>query len=644
MVFQWSMCPTKVLPGRAVFALVMSAVTMVCAWHLPAQTVGQPVKVGSSDDLEIAFLARAPVIDGVLDPEAAALPVLPLPVFTNSAENAPSTTVVARLAYGADFLYISIEAAQDRVQCRDRAYQNGAGIVLALASPRDKDEATDEFQVLGFSPQPKGRRSWQYAFTWYKDRDWIGFPPLEGAAFAWSTASGTACFEVLIPWSAVAPYHPWFRPQIGLNVGYTQAVGSQGKVDYRLVPDPLLMYEVSPRLYRRVSFAAPAPDGAMTCGVSLESSHVTAGNPVVLRMATRGTGEATMSAYIRQGKRVLRERTVTAEAIAGIVDQPMDTAGLAPGEYELEVRDAAGVCQRMPFGILPALGVCDLRAELATRKMALSPGTLSTLEFRLEEIERGMAQLRPHAVGTALGRDMAALESDFQALRRGEDPVAKQTGVVRRAFRSKIDSTLQPYSIRPVAKPKPGRIYPVVVFLHGSASDDRGQLDGMKSMLSGFILVAPYARGTSHFYTTEEAQEDIKEVLADVKEHYPADPERIFLSGFSMGGYGVYRTFSEDPACFRGLIVLSGLPYADSSSPDFRSPARLAPFRGVDMFITHGTEDRNCPFAETETLVGRLREAGARVKFVVQPRLGHQAPTLWTSIRMMFWLKRMARK
>ncbi len=255
---------------------------------LPAQAIGQPTEVGSSGDLGVAFLAKAPVMDGALDPEVAELPVVPLRVFKNSTGDAPAAAVSARLAYGADFLYLAIEAAQDRIQCRDRAYQKGDGIILALASPRDGDAATDEFQVLGFSPQAKARRSWQYAFTWYKDRDWVGFPPLEGAAFAWSHSAGTACFEVLVPWSAVAPYHPWFRSEIGLNIGYSQAVGTQGIIEYQLVPDPLLQYEVSPRLYRRAAFAVPSRDRAVTCGVSLEASHATAGTPIALRVASSG--------------------------------------------------------------------------------------------------------------------------------------------------------------------------------------------------------------------------------------------------------------------------------------------------------------------------------------------------------------------
>ena len=222
--------------------------------------------------------------------------------------------------------------------------------------------------------------------------------------------------------------------------------------------------------------------------------------------------------------------------------------------------------------------------------------------------------------------------------------MATQRGVVRRAFRSRIDDTLQPYSIRSIASPVPGRRYPLVIFLHGSAMDDRGQLDGMEALLPDFILVAPYARGTSHYYLTSEAQEDIREVLADVQRHNPVDPKRIFLAGFSMGGYGVYRTFFEDPGLYRGLIVLSGIPSVGDRYPDFRDPGYLAPFKGIDMFVAHGTEDRNCLFSETEKVVGLLRAAGASVQFVVQPGRGHEGLDLWSAIRMLGWLRSEARK
>jgi predicted esterase len=630
---------------HAALALLAAAVVLGCMSQQTPPTAAETVEIGPSDELLIPFLAKAPVIDGILDADVAALPVVPLPLFDDEDGAAPASPVYARLAYCADCLYVCIESVQDRIQCRDRAYQQGDGIVLALASPQEGDAATDEFQVLGFSPQA-GRRSWQYAFTWYKDRDWVGFPPLEGATFAWTQSGGMARYEILVPWSTVAPYHPWFRSQIGVNICYTRAVGTRETVSYRLVADRLLMYEVSPRLYRRVRFEAPALDGAMTCGVSLEASHALAGDPIVLRVATQGAGEAVLSTRIRQGRQVLRESRVTAKAGATltVVDAPLDTSGLAPGQYDLEVSDAGGTVRGLPFGILPHLDPAALHAVVAAAGGRLPEGSLSTIEFRIQEIEQGLARLRSHSVGVVLGGDMAALERDVEALRRGVDPLAGQTGIVRRAFRSKIDGTLQPYSIRPAATSKPGRTYPVAVFLHGSASDDRGQLDSFRKLLPGFILVAPYARGTSHFYTTDDAQKDIEEVLADVAAHYPVDPERIFLSGFSMGGYGVYRTFFEHPERYRGLVVLSGLPTAFGSAPDFHDPALLARFKGVEMFVVHGTEDRNCPFAETELMVAQLRDAGARVEFVVQRGRGHEGPTLWNAVRMLGWIGRQAKK
>ena len=633
------------LPVRLAGALLVFVATLGCTPHQSAAAAPGPIETASPGDLVITFLERAPVIDGKLDPETAPLPAVPLPYFDGSDGATPAGGVLARLAYGAEFLYLAVEAPQDRIQCRDRAYQNGDGIIVVLASPRDGDAETDEFQVLGFSPRAPIGRGWQYAFTWYKDRDWIGFPPLGGARFAWSSRAGRATFEILVPWTEVAPYHPWFRSAIGLNIGYTQAVGTQEVVDYRLVADPLLENEVSPRLYRRARFGVPSLEHGMTYGVSLEKSHATAGAPLVLQVAAQGAGETTLSTSIRQGTRTFAGPSVTVKAAGALAasSTPVDTAGLVPGEYELEVRDPAGTARRMPFAVLPALDAEALRAELALHGSSLAPGTRSTLEFRIQEVERSLTQLRPHALGSSLGGELAALDKDFQAIRRGEDPVAKRTGVLRRAFRSRIDGTLQPYSIRPAASPKPGHTCPVVVFLHGSAMDDRGQLDGLKGLLPGIILVAPYARGTSHYYDTKEAQEDIQEVLADVMENYPVDPARIFLAGFSMGGYGVYRTYFEDPVRYRGLIVLSGVPFAGGSSPDFRDPSNLAGFRGVDMFVAHGTADRNCPYAETAAMIVRLRNAGARVEFVSQRGLGHQSPRLVTLIRMMGWLQRRAK-
>ena len=59
----------------------------------------------------------------------------------------------------------------------------------------------------------------------------------------------------------------------------------------------------------------------------------------------------------------------------------------------------------------------------------------------------------------------------------------------------------------------------------------------------------------------DHAQEDVAESIDAVREDYPIDDANIILSGFSMGGYGVYRTFFETPKKFIAAAVFAGFPY-----------------------------------------------------------------------------------
>jgi hypothetical protein len=56
------------------------------------------------------------------------------------------------------------------------------------------------------------------------------------------------------------------------------AVGTQGIISYRLMPDPLLQSEISPRLYRRVSFAAPDMAVDIRWAAALEARQAAAGD------------------------------------------------------------------------------------------------------------------------------------------------------------------------------------------------------------------------------------------------------------------------------------------------------------------------------------------------------------------------------
>ena len=215
---------------------------------------------------------------------------------------------------------------------------------------------------------------------------------------------------------------------------------------------------------------------------------------------------------------------------------------------------------------------------------------------------------------------------------RGEDPYATVTGPLRRAFRSKLDNTLQPYAVRIPEDYDPHRECPLLVFLHGSASTETDILGFPYLSPGGMIEIGPFGRGRSNGFATPEAQTDIAEAIDDAIANYPIDTSRIILTGFSMGGYGAYRTFYETPEKFAAVAVFSGGPELgrafapDSDPPSFLLAESLEPFGGTPIFIFHGEKDLNVSYEQTLEVVEKLKAAGARVEFHSDPERGHEGP------------------
>lgn len=591
--------------------------------------------------LEVAWLPATPVMDGRLDPTLSGLRPLNL-----MAEDGGPGQVSLRCAADAEALYVHLRSAQSTLACRDRAYQNGDGLILVLATPVAGGAPTRRFRVMGFSPQTEAQRNWQFAFTWYRDVD-LQMSPLPGVEFAWHFGEGALEFEVRIPWTALAPYHPLLTTELGLNACFVRAEGEARRF-FSLKADPRIGSEQSLRSYVPIRFGAPpaalAPAAwfARPAEGHLEmGSHVQleVGNPTALALKVRileGEG-LPLSGGTRQ---VTIPASVLPQRVA------LEGRSLPPGGYQVEIQ-GPGRTLRWGLTVLPEGGIASLKRELARLAPGLEAGTHSTLLFRLQESERQLAGMPPTEPAPELRRGLAQFERDLLALKAGRDPILTQRGLLRRAYRSRLDQSLQPYSLRvPERLDALGR-HPLLVYLHGSGQDDQGVLD-LRRAPEGWFELAPFGRGTSNCFSADHAQEDLREAIADVLARYPVDPERIVLAGFSMGGYGVYRTAFERPGFFKGLAIFSGVPdvatrWLGPGHPDFLDPSTLGGFKGMPVFIFHGTLDRNCPFEKTERLVGLLKAAGAQVDFVTEPGKGHEYPAPATIARYFAWLERWSR-
>ena len=66
-------------------------------------------------------------------------------------------------------------------------------------------------------------------------------------------------------------------------------------------------------------------------------------------------------------------------------------------------------------------------------------------------------------------------------------------------------------------------------------------------------------------------------------------------------------------------------------------PKCVEAFAGAPVFVFHGCRDNSAPFADAERMVAALRQAGARVTFVIEDDAGHDIPGAQTPMTYSDW-------
>jgi predicted esterase len=129
------------------------------------------------------------------------------------------------------------------------------------------------------------------------------------------------------------------------------------------------------------------------------------------------------------------------------------------------------------------------------------------------------------------------------SLKSGKAPWTRQTGLVVRGYRSKIDNSVQPYGLvipesHNFNSRKKQRLD---IWYHGRGNTlselkfiDQRETDVGKLVTDKAIVLHPYGRYCNANKFAGEV--DTFEALDHVKKHYPIDTDRVSVRGFSMGG------------------------------------------------------------------------------------------------------------
>ncbi len=210
-------------------------------------------------------------------------------------------------------------------------------------------------------------------------------------------------------------------------------------------------------------------------------------------------------------------------------------------------------------------------------------------------------------------------------------------GLARCAYRSEIDGSLQPFSLYLPSSYDSAKRYGLVVALHGATeSDYRMAASLADARPEDMLILAPYGRGDMDYSSTGER--DVLDVIDLVLSRCAVDPDRVYLTGRSMGGHGAWRLGQLYPWKFAAIASFAGWTSLDCLENLISTP----------VLAVHGNEDGTVPLAPEAKAIELLRSLGGVARLDVLPGVGHDAMSAWMAKegpgRLLAWFRNYRRE
>ncbi|MBA4313638.1 MAG: hypothetical protein C0417_13520 [Chlorobiaceae bacterium] len=164
---------------------------------------------------------------------------------------------------------------------------------------------------------------------------------------------------------------------------------------------------------------------------------------------------------------------------------------------------------------------------------------------------------------------------------------------------------------------------PLIIYLHGGSrrGTDLKKLyaDGIPDQIYRgrefpFIIIAPQCSEHIRWSTDNWFENFYKEVTAK----YRIDTNKVYLTGFSLGGAGTWYLAAKYPDKFAAIAPMSGftshIDYIDNN---------LDKLIDIPIWAFHGKIDNVVPFEETERVMKKLEGKNKELRFTVEPEVGH---------------------
>lgn len=189
------------------------------------------------------------------------------------------------------------------------------------------------------------------------------------------------------------------------------------------------------------------------------------------------------------------------------------------------------------------------------------------------------------------------------------------------------------------------RRVPMIVFLHGIGQRGAGGYIPTEGSVAAIIsnqleqvpaVVLMPQCPSGKYWSDAGADSLVVRALEEVVAELDADPARLYLTGVSMGGYGVWHLAAQHPRRFAALISICG------GSP-LRTGDRYTPIAQAvgetPAWVFHGADDAVVPVSESRRMVEAIRGAHGNVRYSEYEGVGHK---VWLKVlgerELMPWL------
>jgi acetyl esterase/lipase len=185
------------------------------------------------------------------------------------------------------------------------------------------------------------------------------------------------------------------------------------------------------------------------------------------------------------------------------------------------------------------------------------------------------------------------------------------------------------------------RLWPIILFLHGRG--ERGS-EGMWQTQIGlpaevrdhperwpFVIVMPQCP-QGHYWTEPGSQELAMAALDQETDEFNGDPDRTYLTGLSLGGYGAWELARFHPHRWAAVAIAAGGVFWSYAPERWKLssilPGEYARALGhTSVWLFHGTDDPVVAPRQSELMYEALKAAGGRVRLWLYQGLKHDC---WT--------------